>query len=324
MGNSLRHPPEPGSTAANRTVRADSHTPKVFFSDPRPMGAADIAELAKAWRKLDYVAEKALEAKTTRDPRVVTSVQVDQARPGGHRLYPLVEQHLNVALDSHKALGVVLKHHGATQLAMWSLLRAQLEASVRVAWLLEPDDSRTRVSRAIHMEWDGARTSDGADRRALTDELLPIGDAERAKALDDLTQRTSAAVTTYRTELAALGETSTKQPQRFSVNNAADAITPQHPEFRLLVRNAWHVLAGLQHGDMGAWLRVTDHLDEVEIPGGLRIHLSPSDDAINRYGNLVASATINALATYMSQHQQQGPNKAVDLAGIALYRQATA
>lgn len=288
------------------------------------MGAADISELAKVWRKLNYIASKALEAKTTRDPRLLTSRQVDQSRHGGHRLYPLVEQQLNVAMDSHQALQVILEHHGATQLAMWSLLRAQLEAAVKVAWLLEPDHSQTRVARAIHMEWQGARTTDANDRRALNDPLLPIADAKRVIALDDLTQRTNAAITTYRAELATLGETNSKQPQRFSVSNAADVITPQHPEFRLMVRDAWHVLAGLQHGDMSAWLRVTDHLDEVEIPGGLRIHLSPSDAAINRYGTLVASATINALATYMSRHQQQGPNRAVDLAGIALYRQATA
>lgn len=288
------------------------------------MGAADITELAKTWRKLEFVLEKALEAKTIRDPRVLTSVQVDQTRPGGHRLYALVEQQLNVAIDSHQALKVILKHHGATHLAMWSLLRAQFEAAVRVAWLLENDDSRVRVTRAIHMEWESTKGTDAADNRALSDELLPITDTERAKALAAIDKRTRSTASTYHAELTALGETNTTRPTRFFVGEACDAITADNPVFRLLLRNAWHVLAGLHHGDMSAWLRVTDHLDEVEIPGGLRIHLSPSDDAINRYGTLVASATINALTIYIERHQQQGPMRAVDLAGIALYRQATA
>lgn len=296
----------------------------MFLTDPRPVAAADLTDLARTWRKLEFFAAHALEVAAIRDPRVLTSVQVDQSRPGGHRLYPLAQRHLHVAVEAHQALKVILRHHGATHVAMWCLLRAQIEASVRVSWLLESDDSRTRVSRAIHMEWEEIRTADAAKRHALTDELLPLEDTERDKALGELSAQTIETETIYRDELVALGEQPPRSPQRFSVGIAAGLINPDQPEARLLLRDAWHVLAGLQHGSVTAWLRVTDRLDEVRIPGGLRVHLAPSDDAINRYGTITASTTLSALATYIGRQQQQGSNRATDLAGIALYRQATA
>lgn len=173
------------------------------------------------------------------------------------------------------------------------------------------------------MEWSDGHDADRNDRQALEDDLLPISEDDRRRELAHIQARREEHGVTYRAELAALGVRSRPHPSQFTVVGAVGELDADHPEFRLLLRHAWRLLAGLQHGRMSAWLRITDRLGEVEIPGGIRLHLTPNDDSTNQLCTVTAGLTITALDTYMKRHQRLGPNP-VDLAGVAFYRRATA
>lgn len=107
----------------------------------------DLGNLHIYWQAIDQEF-KALDALPSLEGRRLLSARAfDQAQVAGPRTYMEVTRYLGVARDNHLALLALLKHHGATLWAPWSLLRPTFETSFYAAWLLDPDDGRERRTR---------------------------------------------------------------------------------------------------------------------------------------------------------------------------------
>ncbi len=173
------------------------------------VGTLDLGELPRQWRKLDFLNARAPEVREGRGA-LLTRSQVDVSRPGGHRLYSGVERSLSAARDCDLALRSLLEHHGATQAAMWALLRGQFEASFWALWLLDPEDSLERVARGIAAEWLDDRASMTYFREFADDCSFPFVDEDRRHVREQAANDHAA---TYRREASANGRWWVRPPE---------------------------------------------------------------------------------------------------------------
>lgn len=284
------------------------------------VGVLELGDLPTTWRKLDRVFEVARQVSSGRDARLFDGRAVDESRQGGHRLYPLVERYLDAAQDCHEALPKLLQSHGATQTAMWCLLRGQFEASFYALWLLSPTESTTRVLRAVRLEWLDDASSRTHAREALLDALTPIDDELRQAELErhDRLDREHAAV--FAAECAALGSMMSKPQQVNLVKELGMLDSNTIPEQRVLLRHVWRTLAGLQHGNTGALLRVSSTRKEGEGVSGVIVHMEPDDSAFHTLASTTAWLTVSALLVYIDKHQPPNRQTVVDLAEVRRIR----
>lgn len=290
-----------------------------MFCDPRPVGDLDLARLRRSWRRLEHLFGAALQVRDTRDSRLVDARKVDLSRPGGHRLYCVVERHLDAAEDNHRALVELLARRGMTHAAAWCLLRGQFEAAVNALWLLSPASSADRVLRAVHVEWAEDRRTTRRNQDALADPHPYIDDAHRRVELarqEDLRRRHDIV---YADECRRLGAPASR-PSTPPVTDRLADVTAESPEFELLLRHTWHTLSGLQHGETGALLRVSDQQVLQEHPDNVHVVLSPSEDATDVIAGTTAALTTEALRVYIIRHQPARTAAPVLLHGNALYR----
>ena len=293
-----------------------------MFDDPIRVGDLELGELPKRWRTLDGLFQHAVYLRDTRPPNIVCARMIDEARPGGHRLYPTAERYLTAAHDCHRALPALLEVHGATQSAMWSLLRSQFEAAFYALWLLEPEDSAERVLRGVRCEWLDDTHSRRYYAEMLRDAELPVSDQERQRHADEQEKRSQRNDQVYAEEARHLGAKWTRPADVDVVRELGELASSRTiPGGRVLLRHVWRSLAGLQHGDAGALLRVSDRRAEGTSKGGQLLRLSPSDAAFQTIASTTTSLTMTALNQYIAHHQPTRTNGAVDLAHPALFRQ---
>jgi len=284
-------------------------------------GVLELGDLSTTWRKLDRVFEIARQVSSARDSRLFDGRGMDESRPGGHRLYALAERYLDAAQDCHEALPRLLQAHGATQTAMWCLVRGQFEASFYALWLLSPRDSATRVLRGIQLEWlDDASTRRYA-REVLLDGLTPIDDELRKAELErhERLDREHAAV--FAAECEALGSKMSRPLTVNLIEELGGLDSRVIPGQRVLLRHTWRTLAGLQHGNTGALLRVSSKRKEGEGIGSVVLHLEPDDAAFQTLASTTAWLTVNALLSYMDKHQPANRQAVYDLAEVGRIRE---
>lgn len=283
-------------------------------------GVLELGDLATTWRKLDRVFEVARQVSKARNPALFDGRGVDESRPGGHRLYPQAERYLDAAQDCHEGLFRLLQAHGATQTAMWCLLRGQFEASFYALWLLSPHESATRVLRGIRLEWLDDQSSRRHARELLIDPLTPIDDELRKSELErqENLDREHAAV--FAGECEALGlKVSRPEPvnliKELGGLNASDV-----PGQRILLRHTWRTLAGLQHGNTSALLRVSSKRTKGRGIGGVVLHLEPDDSVFQSLASATAWLTVNALLSHIEKHQPTNRQGVHDLAEVRRLR----
>jgi hypothetical protein len=287
----------------------------------KAVGVLEFGDLPTSWRKLDAVFEMAHRVSSARDARLFDGRAVDESRLGGHRLYPLVERYLNAAQDCHEALPKLLQAHGATQTAMWCLLRGQFEASFYALWLLSPRESKTRVLRAIRLEWlddDAARRH---AREVLCDGLTPIDDGIRHAELERQNQLDREHTAIYRGESEALGSKVSRPPSVNIIDELNGLESDAMPAQRVLLRHTWRTLAGLQHGNTGALLRVSSTRNEGHSVGSVILHLEPDDSAFQTLASTTAWLTVSALLGYMDKHQPHNGRAVYDLVEVRRVRE---
>lgn len=280
------------------------------------VGELNLGSLPTRWRKLDFVIGHTNAVVARRDARVIDGRGVDESRIGGHRLYPIVERYLASAEDCHMALPRLLQSHGATQTAMWAILRAQFEAAFFALWLLEPDESRIRVLRGIRVEWLDDKQSRAYFDEVLRDQIVPLAEVERIAELERHAKLSEDHTRTYKRECAALGFSYHRPEPVNVVDELATLQADRFPEQRPLLRHVWRTLAGLQHGDVGSLLRVSAKEDTVETGTGYSAQLSPSDSAFQTIAETTALLTMNAFSTYMQRHQPTTTSAVLDLAEV--------
>jgi hypothetical protein len=289
------------------------------FDQPVPVGDMDLGSLPSQWRKVELMFKHAVHVRDTRDGYLITARLLDESRPGGHRLYAAAERYLSAAWDCHVALPVVLSQHGATQSAMWTLLRSQFESSFYALWLLEPADSAERVLRGIRIEWLSGEQSRKYYSELFDDMELPMREADRAIHQAEHTARVAEHAQTYAAECSAAGRHWTKPPNVDVTRELGELSTSERPGTGAMLRHVWRSLAGLLHGDVGALLRVSVRGPAQPSKGGQIIQLSPSDQAFQTIAGTTASLTLDALTVYVERDRAQSPAP-IDLAYAALFK----
>lgn len=225
---------------------------------------------------------------------------MDESRPGGHRLYGAVERALGAAEDCNLALQSLLTSHGATQTAMWALLRTQLEAAFWALWPLDPEDSSQRVLRGINIEWRDDRQTMTYFREFADDNSFPFVGRDRLKARQ---QAADVHANTFRAEAAANGASWQAPPNIIITEELTKLSHLQEPGWGSLLRGVWRSLAGLQHGSAAAQLRVSDQVHLEAIKGGSRLLISPSDEAFHQLASPTVTLHMAALARFIECHQ---------------------
>jgi hypothetical protein len=291
----------------------------VVFDNPVLIGDLDLGPQPSRWRKVELMFRHAVRVRDRRDGALITSRRVDESRAGGHRLYAGAERHLSAAWDCHAALPVVLNQHGATQSAMWTLLRGQFECSFYALWLLDPTDSAERVLRGIQLEWLSSEQSRKYYSELLDDSEFPINDEDRARHRAERQALVAEHDRTYAAECLAVGKRWKKPPDVDVTRQLGSLSTIPVPAKRLLLRHVWRSLAGLQHGDIGALLRVSDRTEAEPTTGGQMLRLSPNDQAFQNIAGMTAALTMEALHRYAQCHQAQTSDP-IDLEHAALFR----
>jgi hypothetical protein len=284
-----------------------------MLQEPELVGALDLGRLPGQWKKVDLVLDRARTVAASRDGNVLDARAVDESRTGGHRLYPIVERHLAAAEDCHRALPKLLTSHGATQTAMWALLRAQFEASFFALWLLLPELSDGRVLRGIRADWLDDREAHKYQKELLDDPVTPIPDDVRTAKITEMLRIQDEHNRTYRAETAALGA-KWRDPIGVNVIGEITSLEPAvFKEQRVLLRHAWRTLAGLQHGNLSALLRVSSQENAVTSPSGVTARLVPGDSPVQTIAGTTAALTMNACLRYMQCNQPSQQDRVIDL-----------
>jgi hypothetical protein len=112
----------------------------------------NLGNLQEYWRLIaqEFTALERLPSLSSN--RLLSARAFDESQVAGPRTYMGARRYLNVAKDNHEALLALLKHHGATLWAPWSLLRPTFETSFLAAWILEPEGGRERRARGLRCE----------------------------------------------------------------------------------------------------------------------------------------------------------------------------
>lgn len=202
-------------------------------------GSLELGDVPRRWRQLDYLHQRAIQVSQTQ-PLELTPCRTDQSRRGGHRLYSNVERALGAARDCDLALRALLKTHGATQTAMWALMRTQFEAAFWALWPLDPTGTTERVLRGIQIEWRDDRASQAYFRDFADDPTFPFVGEDRRKARDQAADRNAA---TYRAEAAANGADWRAPPHVDLTRELTGLSTVQEPGWGSMLRGVWRSLA---------------------------------------------------------------------------------
>jgi hypothetical protein len=122
-------------------------------------------------------------------------------------------------------------------------------------------------------DWLDDREAHRYQRELLDDPLTPIPDDVRHSRVAETLRVQNEHTRTCRTEAAALGA---KWREPVSISVTTEITKLKHDGFeqqRVLLRHAWRTLAGLQHGNLSAILRVSSQDDAVVSP--LAVTASP-------------------------------------------------
>jgi len=188
-------------------------------------------------------------------------------------------------------------------------------------WLLQPEDSVTRVLRGVRVEWLDDHESHKYFSQMLSDPESPLDEAARALELAKHERLLRDHDSTFRSECERLGR-KWPRPDRIDVTRELGRLQiEQSPESRVLLLHTWRSLAGLQHGNAGALLRVSDMVERASGASGSRVRLSPSDSSFQTLAEITALLTMQAFARYLECHRPRSASGYLDLSAALKLRE---
>lgn len=228
--------------------------------------------------------------------------QIDMAQTAGHRVYIQAQWLIGFAHEHFQAFIAHAEHVGIEPRAPFTLLRPALEASLWALWLLDPDDSLTRRTRALHFE-----ILDFAAESAYLAELGMMRSVGR-EVRDEASRRQATAGSVYRAEAEELGLDYAHLRKTRNGPNLVDEVPKlKHLEryndrdtVRLIVAE-WRRLSGYQHGKTWAVSLGSDRSFSVDIPGGRSVQIVASDNSIQMARSLTTIVLLDALMLYIDR-----------------------
>lgn len=232
----------------------------------------DLANLDEYWKIIDNEFDAIDSLPPLTASHTLSARAFDEAQVAGPRAYIEVARYLSVARDNHEALLSLLRHHGATVWAPWSLLRPTFESSFLAAWILDPDDGRERRARGLRCEildtFEQRRHR--AAFKAFPDLRAAIEETER--------QVDAGAIATYRSEAAQLGRSFDRLRQKITIVDELKKLSViTDPSMVPFLEATWRLLSGYEHGFGWASVRGSDKTLRAEIPGGADMVLVIND-----------------------------------------------
>jgi hypothetical protein len=230
--------------------------------------------------------------------RLLSARAFDESQVAGPRTYMGAERYLNVARDNHEALLALLKHHGATLWAPWSLLRPAFETSFFAAWILDPEDGRERRARGLRCE-----LIDFYEQRKHRAAFGVFPEVRKLlEASDEEAER--GRLNVYRTEAAALGRSFDKLHQKINVTAELPKLSFVKTQHQLapFLEATWRQLSGFEHGFGWALLSGTDRKVEAHVPGGATLELVINDDVFVNAAKSTYFLLVSACRLFARRH----------------------
>jgi len=260
----------------------------------------DLGNLPEYWRVVDDAFDQLEALPSLSANRVLSARAFDEAQPAGLRTYMEATRYLTVARDNHEALLALLKHHGATLWAPWSLLRPTFETAFLAAWILDPEDGRERRARGLRCEIRDAREQrkHRAAFKAFPEVRHLIEDGERAKEAN--------AIATYKDEARALGRNFDRLDQPINVTDELHRLSfvAAAPGTGPFLEATWRQLSGYEHGFGWALISGSDKEVTAEIPGGVDMKLVINDEAFVTAAKSTYLLLIMACRAFRRRHQE--------------------
>ncbi|MER5335965.1 hypothetical protein [Micromonospora sp. NPDC002717] len=236
----------------------------------------DLGNLHLYWQLIEQEFQ-AIDGLPSLEGRHVLSARAfDQSQVAGPRTYIEVARYLGVARDNHQALLALLKHHGATLWAPWSLLRPTFETAFYAAWILDPDDGRERRARGLRCE-----VNDYYQQRNHRAAFKAFPEAAKLIVEREQWDAAHGSLKTYREEAAALGRRWNEVQQKVNVVQELPKLTfvKDQRESAPLFEAMWRLLSGYEHGLGWALMNGSKRKVEAEIPGGSTVNFTINDEA---------------------------------------------
>lgn len=262
-----------------------------------PVGTVDLGNLPAIWEVLD-VLEAQMDAANAQYPRtnLFCDRRFDEAKHVGERTYILAHSSILAARDSHQAFLKALRYDGIRAQASWGMIRPSFESAFYAVWMLQPNNSQTRLQRGLRVAWEQHRTHHlrlDIMKQLAAEHDIPADHPDLLK----LAQRKREHEAMYDAEAASIGLSHQQMTANVSLTNELDKLSygDQMPNwigkwFTL----TWRQLSGATHGDSGALAGLSDTQYRVQIPGGWAAQISINDDSFR--SACYASAHLQMLA----------------------------
>lgn len=259
-----------------------------------------LGNLSEYWRVVDEEFGELDRLPDLRRQSILSARAFDEAQPAGRRPYIEAQRYLGAAKDNHDALLALLRHHGATPWAPWSLLRPAFETAFLAAWVLDPEDGRERRARGLRCEildtYEQRRHRDVF--KAYPEMRSLIEESERKVEMGSLA--------TYRKEAVALGRKFETLNQKIQVANELRRLSFLAPDTAPMVEGTWRQLSGYEHGLGWAVLSGSDKEVRAQIPGGANMMLIINDDHFVNAAKTTCYLMIMACRTFRRRHNGPG------------------
>lgn len=209
---------------------------------------------------------------------------------------------LNAALDHHHAAGALYVEAGALHAyAGATLLRAAIETSSVVVWMLGPDDHRVRIRRSL--QWSAQDLRDQT-RAALSDE----GEAEvRAEYLRRATEQLGSIADSLNLPMAEILQGFRSSEAVRYADDHARSRSGRAPSVLL----TWQLTSGYAHGRRWAPLAFSEREEmPSEDPGSVYVRLSMSEDRLVLLMHAASEVTEMAIKLFDSRASRVTPPRA--------------
>lgn len=230
----------------------------------------------------------------------LTDRRFDSAHRAGERLYITASGLIRVAREHQFLLAKTMVGPHAVGVyphATLNLIRPAFEAALTAFWLLDANDSLTRILRGLRQCWEDHRQSD-----AWAEEMLspPLATHETRESVF---QTKAKIAKRYHEDADHFRIKWDKVRQKINLVDEIKTLSTvqDDPLTRQALRIAWRQLSGVQHGLSYATLRSGQRIGEVPIPGGAQAVIVTDDEWLLTACRISAATQAWAMSTYINR-----------------------
>lgn len=236
----------------------------------------------------------------------LTDRRFDSSHRAGQRAYITASGLIRLAREHQFLLArTMIGPHavGVYPHATLNLIRPAFEASLTAFWLLDPDDSRTRVLRGLRQCWEDHRQSNSWAEEMLASPLATRETREGVfKKEAEIAKRYHEDADHFRIKWDKVRQKVNLVDEIKTLSTVQD-----DAEFRQGLKVTWRQLSGVQHGLSYATLRSGQRIGEVPIPGGSEATIVTDDEWLLTACRMSAAGQAWAMSAYIRRTRALTP-----------------